>query len=178
LAIPQGATDPEPEGLEDRTRNSVLTPILPPMPRIAARAIALPPPASSRDSVVRKRGLNPCKRRDCKELAGWTLMHPRPHCFLVQGRLSEVSLEDQEQGDSSDCENLTKLHDPLGHTASRDARGTNVSFDLAPLVVESQLLSDNKSLKPPGTCSFLAPATGIASPCTDANPLAWRGRAR
>jgi hypothetical protein len=55
------------------------------------------------------------KRRDYEELADWKFMHPRPHCFLVQGCLSKFSLEDQEQGDSSDCERLKKLHDPLGH---------------------------------------------------------------
>ena len=34
---------------------------------------------------------------------------------LFPPRLSELSLEDQEQGDSSACDRAKKLHDPLGH---------------------------------------------------------------
>jgi hypothetical protein len=55
------------------------------------------------------------KRRDYKELAAWKFMHLANAVFLVRDSLSKLSLEDQEQGDSSDCERLKKLHDPLGH---------------------------------------------------------------
>ena len=64
------------------------------------------------------------------ELADWKFMHPRSRCLLVQGRLSKLSLKDQEQDDSSHCEGLKKLHDPLGPSCSRDARSRNAAFDL------------------------------------------------
>jgi len=53
------------------------------------------------------------KKRDYEELADWKFMHPYSRCFLVHVCLSKFSLEDQEHGDSNDCEKLKKLHDPL-----------------------------------------------------------------
>jgi hypothetical protein len=48
--------------------------------------------------------------------------------FFAQGGLSEFSLEDQEQGDSSDCERSMKLHDPLGHPSYPIPRSANVAL--------------------------------------------------
>jgi hypothetical protein len=72
-------------------------------------------------------------------------------------------------------EELNKLHDPLGHPIDMLPGFESHFWFRAPATVESGVRSNNKSIKPLGTCSFLEPAAGVASPCTDANPLLREG---
>ena len=102
-------------------------------------------------------------------------MHRRSRYFLAQLGLSKLSLEDDEQGHSSDCERLNKLHDPLGRLVYVLPGFERLFWSQAPTTVESRVRPNNKSIKPLGTCSFLEPAAGVASPCTDANPLLREG---
>jgi hypothetical protein len=91
-------------------------------------------------------------------------MHRRSRYFLIQLGLSRLSLEDDEQGHSSDCKELNKLHDPLGHPIDVLPGFKSLFWSRAPTTVESRVRSNNKSIKPLGTCSVFEPAAGIASP--------------
>jgi hypothetical protein len=93
------------------------------------------------------------------------------HGTSLSNWASRLSLEDDEQGHSSDCKELNKLHDPLGHPNEVLPGFESLLWSRAPTTAKSRVPSDNKSIKPLGTCSFLEPAAEVASPCTDANPL-------
>jgi hypothetical protein len=114
-------------------------------------------------------------RGETTELVDCKCMHRRSRYFLVQLGLSRLSLEDDEQGHSIDCKELNKLHDPLGRPIEVPPGFESLFWSRAPTTVESRVPSNNKSIKPLGTCSFLEPAAGVASPCTDANPLLGEG---